>query len=161
MASKLRASTRRILEPAMAELGFDARYPHFQRKRNDRLELVSLVHDKWSGGFFLEFATHAAGDLQTAWGETVPEQQINVAYTNPATRGRLLATTRHSEERRNYFRYDANSGDRATLDALVNELVCVLPQLIGWFESGAVGPNLSLFSAPVGRASKSIPGHGD
>lgn len=137
----------------MAALGFDIRYPHFQRKRDGELELVSLVHDKWGGGFFLEFARHAAGDLETPWGEVVAEDQIHVAYANPATRGRLLASRENSDERRNYFRYDDVPGDRAALDALVEELASVLPQVVAWFETGAAGPNIALFADPAGDAS--------
>ena len=146
MAGKLRSSTRRILEPAMAELGFRIRYPHFQRTRNGELELVSLQHDKWGGGFILEFAKHAAGDLQTSWGETVPEEKIDVAYTNPATRARLLATTERNDDRLNYFRYDPKADDRASTDALVEQMVRLLPQVIEWFESGLAGPNVLAFS---------------
>lgn len=134
----------------MAELGFDVRYPHFQRKREGELQLVSLIHDKWGGGLFLEFARHPTGDLATSWGDVVPEQEIHVAYTDPATRGRLLGTTQHEDARMNYFRYDAQSDDRAALDTLVEELVSVLPQVVDWFETGSAGPNISLFSTPPG-----------
>ena len=148
MASKLRASTKRLLEPAMVELGFDVRYPHFQRKRDGELHLVNLVHDKWGGGIFLEFAKHPAGDLDTSWGERIPEEKIDVACTDPATRGRLLATREHDDERMNYFRYDAKTADRAFCDTLVQAMVDRLPQITSWFDEGFVGPNISLFSAP-------------
>ena len=146
MASKLRASTKRILEPAMSAQGFAVRYPHFQRKRDGHLELVSLQHDKWGGGFVLEFAKHAAGDLETSWGERVPEAEIGVAYTDPATRARLLATTRHSNTPEDYFRHESFAEDRVRRDALVSEVVRLLPQVFEWFENGAVGPNISPFS---------------
>ena len=146
MASKLRASTKRILEPAMSAQGFVVRYPHFQRKRDGCLELVSLQHDKWGGGFFLEFAKHDAGDLTTSWGELVPEAQIDVAYTDPGGRARLLATTRHSNTPKDYFRHESFAEDRAQCDALVAEAVRLLPQVFEWFENGSVGPNISPFS---------------
>ena len=145
MASKLRASTKHILEPAMSAQGFAVRYPHFQRKRNGHLELVSLQHDKWGGGFFLEFAKHAGGDLETAWGECVPEAEVEVAHTDPATRARLLATTRHSGTSRDYFRHESFTEDRAQCDVLVSEVVGLLPQVFEWFECGSVGPNISPF----------------
>lgn len=137
---------KHILEPAMAALGFDIRYPHFQRRRNGVLELISLQHDKWGGGFFLEFAKHSAGDLETSWGELVVENEINVAYTDPASRGRLLATRQHEDERLNYFRFDPKADTRAACDALVREMISLLPQVLEWFETGSAGPNISLFS---------------
>ncbi len=133
----------------MAELGFRIRYPHFQRTRNGELELVSLHHDKWGGGFCLEFAKHAAGDLETSWGELVPEDKIDVAYTNPATRARLLARLKHSDGREHFFRYEDIADDRARLDDLVSELVSLLPQIIEWFETGKAGPNVLPFAEPL------------
>jgi len=130
----------------MSAQGFAVRYPHFQRKRDGLLELVSLQHDKWGGGFFLEFAKHAAGDLETSWGERVPEARIEVAYTDPGTRARLLATTRHSNTPKDYFRYESFADDGEQCDALVSEVVNLLPQIFEWFESGSVGPNVSPFS---------------
>jgi hypothetical protein len=148
MASKLRASTKKILEPAMAKEGFSIRYPYFQRKRNGRLELVNLEHDKWGGGFFLEFAECDAGDLQTSWGEIVPEAKIDVAYTDPGGRARLLATTTPRTSPKDYFRYDSFADNREKCDALIEELVSLLPQVLRWFESGVVGPNVAPFSDP-------------
>ena len=107
------------------------------------------MHDKW-GGLFLEFAAHAAGDLQTPWGEVVPVDRINVGHMDPANRRRPLATAEHGDERRNCSRYDEKSGDRAVLDALVEELVIAVPQVVGWFETGSVGPNISPFSDASG-----------
>lgn len=132
----------------MAKEGFDIGYPYFQRKKSGCLELVNLVHDKWGGGLFLEFAKHESGDLQTSWGELVPEANIDVAFTDPGSRARLLATTKHSNTARDYFRYESFSHDREKCDTLINELVRVLPQVLKWFEDGSVGPNISPYASP-------------
>lgn len=132
----------------MAKVGFHIRYPHFQRKRNGCLELVSLEYDKWGGGFFLEFAKCDVGDLHTTWGEIVPEADINAAYTDPRVRARLLATTSPSNSPMDYFRYDSFADDREKCDLLVEKLVSLLPQVLRWFENGEVGPNIAPFSVP-------------
>ena len=130
----------------MAQAGFSVRYPYFQRERDGCLELVNLVNDKWGGGFFLEFAKCDTGDLQTAWGEIVPEAEIEVAHTDPATRARLLATTRSSGSRNDYFRFESFADDRAKCDDLVKELIDLLPQVLAWLEDGTIGPNISPYS---------------
>ena len=132
----------------MAEEGFCIRYPYFQRERDGRLELVNFEHDKWGGGFFLEFAKCDVGDLQTSWGEIVPEASIDVAHTNPGARARLLATTNPSGSRKDYFRYDSFADDREECDVLVEKLVSLLPQVLKWFENGAIGPNVAPFFNP-------------
>jgi len=132
----------------MSKEGFGIRYPHFQRKRNGHLELVNFEHDKWGGGFFLEFAKCDVGDLLTSWGEIVPEARIDVAYTDPGTRARLLATTNPSNSPKDYLRYESFADDREKCDLLVEKLVSLLPQVLSWFENGAVGPNVAPFSDP-------------
>ena len=146
MATKLRRAIKRILEPEMAAAGFTIRYPHFQRRRGDRLELVSVHHSKWGGGFCLEFAPHAPGDLATSWGEVVPEDSIHVAHTDPATRARLLASTADAASRNGFFRYEAFADDKDRCEALVTEVVTLLPQVFAWFDDGTVGPNVSSFA---------------
>lgn len=132
----------------MAQAGFTVRYPHFQRKRDGRLELVNLEHDKWGGGFFLEFATCDAGALHTSWGEIVPEEKIEVAHTDPLGRARLLAATNTDGSRADYFRFESFADDRAKCDDLVKHVVSLLPQLLAWFEHGTVGPNVASFGEP-------------
>ena len=146
MATRLRNAIRRILEPEMAEAGFTIRYPHFQRRRGGRLELVSVQHDKWGGGFCLEFAPHPAGDLATDWGEVVPEDRIDVAYTDPGTRARLLASTAAADSYEGFFRYEDFADDKDRCEALVAEVVALLPQVFAWFDDGTVGPNVSPFA---------------
>ena len=148
MATTLRASTKRLLEPAFEELGFIVRYPSFRRKRDDRLELVILQHDKWGGGFFLEFAKFDSGDLHTSWGEIVPEAEIEVGHTDPATRARLLATPDKNGSPDCYFRYESFAKDRTKCDELVKQVIELLPQITAWFERGEVGPNIASFTNP-------------
>ena len=130
----------------MAEAGFNVRYPYFQRKRDGRLELVNWVADKWGGGFFLEFAKFDVGDLHTSWGEIVPEAEIEVAHTDPATRARLLATTSSSASPSDYFRFESFADDWTKCEDLITEVVSLLPQVMAWFEHGMVGPNVYPFS---------------
>ena len=111
------------------------------------MELVSLVHDKWGGGLLLEFAIFDAGDLKTSWGEVVPEADIEVAYTDPSTRARLMAAAGDMDSRRKYFRYEAFADDRDKCDDLLNEVIKLLPQVVSWFERGEVGPNIVPFSS--------------
>ena len=146
MASRIRASIKKLFEPEMIELGFSARYPYFQRKRDGRLELVNVVHDKWGGGLFLEFAVLVAGDLKTSWGEVVPEADIEVAHTDPSTRARLMAVAADADSRNKCFRYEAFADDRKQCDDLINRLVELLPQVVGWLDRGEIGPNIVPFS---------------
>jgi hypothetical protein len=73
----------------------------------------------------------------------VPEAEIEVAYTDPATRARLLATRKPSNTPKVYFRYDTFADERERCDALIENLVGLLPQIFAWFKDGTVGPNIA------------------
>jgi hypothetical protein len=55
---KFRAAMKELFEPFLASEGFTGNYPHYQRKESDDLQLLSIIYDKWGGGFVLEFAHH-------------------------------------------------------------------------------------------------------
>ncbi len=56
---KIRAAMKKMLEPFLANEGFTGKYPHFQRKESGSLQLLSVIYDKWGGGFVLEFVGKA------------------------------------------------------------------------------------------------------
>jgi len=143
---KVRAAIKKLLEPFMADEGFIGKYPHFQRKEEGDLQLVSVIYDKWGGGFVLEFACHPAGPLQTSWGTVVPEEEIEVAYAPPSSRARLVRTERGQGCYEDFFRYETIADDREQCEALVNRVVTLFPQVNEWLREGKAGSNISLFA---------------
>jgi hypothetical protein len=143
---KIRAAMKKLFEPFLATEGFTGKYPHFQRKESDDLQLLSVIYDKWGGGFVLEFAHHPTGTLHTSWGTSVPEEEIDVAYTSPSTRARLVRTNRGQGVYKDFLRYEKIADDREECEALVSGVVALFPQVNEWLRDGHVGPNISPFS---------------
>ncbi|MFC3195934.1 DUF4304 domain-containing protein [Marinicella sediminis] len=143
---KIRAAMKKLFEPFLANEGFTGKYPHFQRKEMGDIQLLSVIYDKWGGGFVLEFAHHPAGTLHTSWGTVVPEEEIDIAYTSPSIRARLVRTERGQGCYEDFFRYEKISDNREECEALVNRVVMLFPQVNEWLRKGYVGPNISSFS---------------
>ena len=143
---KIRAAMKKLFEPFLAHEGFIGKYPHFQRKEAGELQLLSVIYDKWGGGFVLEFAHHPSGVLHTSWGAVVPEEEIEVAYTSPGTRARLVRTERGQGCYEDFFRYEKIADDREQCETLVSGVIGLFPQVNEWLRRGDVGPNISPFS---------------
>ncbi|MEO0425120.1 MAG: DUF4304 domain-containing protein [Pseudomonadota bacterium] len=143
---KVRAALKKLLEPHLEAEGFSGRYPHFRRREGERLHLLSVVHDKWGGGFVLEFADHAPGPLTTPWGAVVEEADLDVAYASSDQRARLVSTESARGMAEDFYRYEHIREDRAACEALVSEVVQRFPQVNEWLRTGGCGPHIAPYS---------------
>lgn len=147
-AAKLaRSAMRKVLEPHLAREGFVGKYPHFQRVEGDVLHLLSVVHDKYGGGFVLEFARMAPGPLATTWGQIVPQADLEIGYAPPDSRARLVRTEGGGGLYEDFFRYDEPGVDAAACRVLLDSVVDKFSQVNDWLRDGVVGANVSPFSA--------------
>lgn len=144
---KIRTAIKKLLEPVLLAEGFTGKYPHFQRKEGGKLQLLSLLYDKWGGGFVLEFACHATGDLETAWGEVIPEANIEIGYTAPSSRARLVNSDSGQGLYEDFFRYEQFADNREQCEQLVSRVVELLPQVNAWLRNNQVGGNITPFSS--------------
>ena len=65
--------------PLLAERGFTGKYPHFRKKCDDCIELVSFMTNKWGGSFTVEVS--AAFPEAAAKNYTLPEGTTEDALT--------------------------------------------------------------------------------
>ena len=145
-SQKIRAASKKVLEPFLADQGFQGKHPHFQRREGDTLHLLSVIYDKWGGGLVLEFARHAAGDLHTAWGEIVPEAKLEIGYCPADTRARLVASDSGQGRYEDFFRYEQFAEDREQCEQLMSRLLALFDQVDTWLREERVGKNISPFS---------------
>ena len=136
--------TRRILKrdlvPVLEIEGFKGKFPNFQRLENGSIHLLSIEFDKWGGGFFLEFACHPPGDLETTWGEVVAEKDIIVAHTSIESRARLQQKGHQNSLSEDWFRYENLSDDE--IEKLVRHVSGLISQLNEWLREKRVGKNI-------------------
>ncbi len=142
MKSKLtRTELKRLVVPVLAELGFNGKFPHFMRKIDDRLDLLSFEFDKWGGGFFLEFCSTSCGDAIMSWGECVPEQTLTVAHVAADNRARLQAIGGKSSCNEYWFRFE--DLEQSQIVELALKVADLLGQVELWLSHGIAGANIS------------------
>lgn len=132
---------KRTLVPELEAEGFQGKFPEFQRIERGELQLLSIVFDKYGGGFFLEFSNCPLGDMETSWGEVVAERELTVAHTPFESRARLQQKGDRNSLTEDWFRYDKLSADE--LERLVLHVVDLLPQINDWLRAKKVGRNIS------------------
>lgn len=136
-----RAIIKKFLIPKLKIEGFHGKFPEFQRKEQERLHLLSVVFDKYGGGFFLEVSNYPSGDMETSWGEVVREPDITVAHTPIECRARLQQKEHKHSLSEDWFRFDKFSEDE--IEDLVLEVIDLLPQINYWLREKKVGQNIS------------------
>jgi len=132
---------KKTLVPILESEGFQGKYPDFQRLEKEVLHLLSIVFDKNGGGFFLEFSSHQPGDMETSWGEVIPEQELTVAHTNFESRARPQQNGNPNSLSEDWFRFEGFAENE--IEKLVQQVCNLLPQVNDWLREKRVGQNIS------------------
>jgi hypothetical protein len=138
----MRSALKQLLSPQLDQLGFVGRGNEFQRKRGEKLDLLSLQWGKYGGEFVIEFASRPAGSLATTWGETIPEHRITTAHVHPLDRARLLPTEHSAGLQLHGFHFGNFENDRSKYDSLAQNVTALLPQVDLWLTNKVKGTNV-------------------
>ena len=145
MAASQNQIIRRILKktlvPKLVAEGFHGNFPDFQRIDKEYLHLLSIVFDKNGGGFFLEFTSQPPGDMNTSWGEVIPERELTAAHTHFESRARLQQKGQPNSLSEDWFRFENLSENE--VEGLVQHVGSLLPQVNDWLREKRVGQNIS------------------
>lgn len=153
----MRKALRRHLVPALQQLGFTGTPSTFRRAGDGWIDLLSVQHWKYGGEFILEFARRGErGPLHTSWGETVPEEKLDVAYLDPMQRARLQQRSfvaSAADGGFGGFRFQGFGEDPRAYDALAGEVVALLPQVDAWLQTRRAGSHVHAFQAGAADAA--------
>jgi hypothetical protein len=89
MDAALKAMRAESLRPR----GFTGSMPHLRRRRDDRIELVSIQYFSAGGSFVVEIATCGVEGFTTSWGKTIAPTKVTARDIHPPNRPRLGAAT--------------------------------------------------------------------
>jgi hypothetical protein len=143
----MRKALQRLLVPELRRLGFRGTNPKFQRKSPEWLDLLSIQYSKYGGEFVLEFTRRERGPLHTSWGETVPEERLNVGYVHPTQRARLEQRGPTSGEGLRGFKFSGFGEHPVKYDELAAQVAALLPQVEEWLRSAKAGDHVHSFRA--------------
>lgn len=138
----MRRAFKRLLLPALQDLGFHGRGSTFQRALPQSLDLLSIQYWKYGGEFLLECARRERGPLHTSWGEVVPEEKLDVAYVDPRQRARLEQRGPTAGPGFQGFCFAGFGEDVARYEGLAAQVVALLPEVDAWLAHGRAGTHL-------------------
>ena len=141
----MRKALRKQLVPALHSMGFTGTTSRFQRASAEWLDLLSIQYWKYGGQFILEFARRERGPLHTSWGETIPEEKLDVAYVDPAKRARLEQRGETAGEGFRGFQFREFGEDAERYQALASQVASLLPQVDQWLETRSAGSHIHAF----------------
>jgi hypothetical protein len=140
---KMRLALKKLLAPTIERCGFSGTFPHFRRKIDDELQLVTVLFWKYGGSFCLEFGRHPAGDRRLPWGDVVAEQKLEVVYVPLLERRRLQAVGGDHSMPEQWFGYGKiDPADARSFVLLAHKVSHLFSQVDDWFLRRTVGPNL-------------------
>lgn len=132
----------------MKEAGFVISYPDFRRFDGDVVDLVNVQYWHYGCAFIINMGRQV-GPFEHQWQGSVPHEELEVMHL-PHDKQQRLGPIRkaRSEYPGGWFKYDKIWDDRPALDALMQEVVDLLPQMEAWLEDGTHGPNIDPENSP-------------
>jgi len=143
----MRQELRKVVLPGLEALGFGGKGLHFQRRREEALDLLDFQYWKYGGEFILEFAHRERGDLTTSWGDVVPEEKITAAHIPPLMRARLEQRGTLTGEHLRGFVFAAFGVHCVKYESLAREVASLLQQVDEWLRTGKVGSHVHVLGA--------------
>lgn len=67
---------KNVLIPYLREQGFKGSLPHFRRKNETNIDLITLQFNKWGGSFVVELSSCSLEGVTTYWGEHIPSNKV-------------------------------------------------------------------------------------
>ncbi|HZH60196.1 MAG TPA: DUF4304 domain-containing protein [Metabacillus sp.] len=76
---------KEILIPLLREKGFKGSFPHFRRKLENRIDLISFFFDRYGGGFTVKIGASPSNGFTIKGGSHSPPNKVNTTHHVPQT----------------------------------------------------------------------------
>jgi hypothetical protein len=73
---------KKAVVPFLREEGFKGSLPHFRRKNETNIDLITFQFNRWGGSFVIELATCPIEGVTTHWGEQIPPNKVTAHDVN-------------------------------------------------------------------------------
>lgn len=73
---------KKVVIPLLRNQGFKGSFPHFRRKNNNNIDLLTFQFNKWGGSFVVEFAVSPLDGITMHWGEHISPNKITAHHIN-------------------------------------------------------------------------------
>lgn len=96
---------KKSVVPQLRERGFSGSFPHFRRRRSDRIDLFTFQFDRNGGGFVIELGQCPPEVFTTHWGKQIQPEKVTAWDLPPSRRARIKPRVGSGTE--SWFRYDS------------------------------------------------------
>lgn len=101
---KMNEALKNIVVPRLRQKGFKGSLPHFRRRGETKIDLLTFQFDKRGGGFVIEISKCPTDGITTAWGRHILADKVSALDMHPDERLRLKPSSGISTD--DWFRYD-------------------------------------------------------
>jgi hypothetical protein len=99
---KMELAIKDIIVPVLREQGFKGSFPHFRRKNENNIDLVTFQFNRWGGSFAVELAICPLEGVIMHWGEEIPPNKVTAHDINK----RLRLGAKFEEEDGIWFNFE-------------------------------------------------------
>lgn len=71
-----------IVIPVLKEQGFKGSFPHFRRKNENNIDLITFQFNRWGGSFVVELAICPLEGITMDWGEDIQANKVTAHHIN-------------------------------------------------------------------------------
>jgi hypothetical protein len=79
---KMDDALKKVVIPFIREQGFKGSLPHFRRKNETNIDLITFQFNRWGGSFVVELATCSIEGVTTHWGEKIQPNKVTAHDIN-------------------------------------------------------------------------------
>lgn len=78
----MNSAIKKIVVPYLREHGFKGSFPHFRRKNDDNIDLITFQFNRYGGSFVVELAVCGIDGVTMSWGEEIPPNKVTAHDVN-------------------------------------------------------------------------------
>jgi hypothetical protein len=98
---------KKIVVPYLRDHGFKGSFPHFRRKNEDNIDLITFQFNRYDGSFVVELAVCSPEGVTMSWGEEIPASKVTAYDVND----RYRLSENMKDDTDHWFNYESAKSD--------------------------------------------------
>ena len=87
--AQMKKALKDVVVPHLRGYDFSGSFPHFRRRRPDRIDLFTFQFDRHGGGFVIEIGQCPAEGVTTHWGKKIAPEKVTAWDLSSKQRARV------------------------------------------------------------------------